>query len=414
MKSTVKSTIAPVTGQQPRLPDSPREAATGLVRYVAAATLARTADGGAVVAIVLLATTSGEPGWLAGLLGAAITAPHLAGPFIARVLDTAKDGRTVIAWACIFHGATLAAAVLAYPHVWTVITVALLVISGLVGPLLTGGISSRLPAIAGPDRTSQRRAQGWDVATYGIGGTIGPSLVAAISAWSSPTVAALVLAAGTFGAAGLIRLLPHAAPPAGSGEVPHPAQTLRLMLTTGPLRRTLYLTVIVAFSVAALPITAVGAAVPLGVAPAAAGILTAAYGLGGLAGSGVLMIKPLPGDADRTMTVLAAVVAAALGLVALTGLFWAAIGAYAVAGAANSLFFAATLAARSEYAPAMARGQVFVWVGALKIAAGSGGTAFAGATIAAALHAPLIIAVALTLAFSGASFLDRMRERRAA
>jgi len=414
VKSFAKSASAAVDSRQPRLPDRPGTTPGALPRYVAAATLARTADGGAVVAIVLLASAGGAPGWLAGLLGAAITAPHLTGPFIARVLDTAKDGRTVIAWACLFHGATLAAAVLAYPYVWTGVTVVLLLVSGLVGPLLTGGISSRLPAIAGPDRSSQRRAQGWDVATYGIGGTIGPSLVAAISAWSSPTVAALVLAAGTFAAAGLIRLLPYAGPPAEAGEVPHPAQTLGLMLTTGPLRRTLYLTVTVAFSVAALPITAVGATGYLGVPPAAAGILTAAYGLGGMAGSGVLMIKPLPGDADRSMTALAAIVAAALGLVALTGVFWAAVGAYAVAGAANSLFFAATLAARSEYAPATARGQVFVWVGALKIAAGSAGTAFAGATIAAALHAPLVMAVTATLVSCGASFLDRLRGRRTA
>lgn len=35
----------------------------GLPRYVIAATLARTADGGAVVAIVLLVSTSGAPGW---------------------------------------------------------------------------------------------------------------------------------------------------------------------------------------------------------------------------------------------------------------------------------------------------------------------------------------------------------------
>ncbi|MGX9901109.1 hypothetical protein ACW0JT_16860 [Arthrobacter sp. SA17] len=34
----------------------------GLARYVLAATLARSADGGAVVAIVLLVTTSGAPG----------------------------------------------------------------------------------------------------------------------------------------------------------------------------------------------------------------------------------------------------------------------------------------------------------------------------------------------------------------
>lgn len=48
-----------------------------LARYVFAATLVRSADGGAVVAIVLLAHSRGMPGWLAGLLGASITAPHL-------------------------------------------------------------------------------------------------------------------------------------------------------------------------------------------------------------------------------------------------------------------------------------------------------------------------------------------------
>ena len=51
-----------------------------LARYVFAATLVRSADGGAVVAIVLLAHACGMPGWLAGLLGASITAPHLLGP----------------------------------------------------------------------------------------------------------------------------------------------------------------------------------------------------------------------------------------------------------------------------------------------------------------------------------------------
>ncbi|MCH8563674.1 hypothetical protein LTI14_10675 [Nesterenkonia sp. YGD6] len=123
----------------------------GLSRYVAAATLARAADRGAVVGIVLVVTTSGAPGWLAGLLGASITALHLLGPFIARRLDTAHDGRHVIAAACLIHGATLAAAVLLYPAVWSMLTAALLRVSGLFGPFLTGGISSRLPGIVGTD-----------------------------------------------------------------------------------------------------------------------------------------------------------------------------------------------------------------------------------------------------------------------
>lgn len=383
----------------------------GLPRYVIAATLARTADGGAVVAIVLLVATSGAPGWEVGLLGAAITAPHLFGPFIARWLDIARDGRTVIALACIAHGVTLAAAVLLYPLVWPAITGLLLIVSGAFGSLLTGGISSRLPAIAGADLVSQRRAQGWDVATYGIGGTIGPAIVAAVSAWASPTIAALILAGGTFLAAAVIRLLPYIPPAGAAAEIPHPGRTLLIMVSSGPLRRTLYLTVTVALSVAVLPVMAVVSAPSLGIEPAAAGALVAAYGLGTIAGSIGVMIRPARGEADQLMTVLAAAVAAALAAVALAPTFAIALMAYAAAGVLNALFFAATLAARSEYSPIEARGQVFVWVGALKITAGSAGTAIAGAIIATALYLPLVLGVGLTLTVVIVSALERRPTR---
>ena len=382
-----------------------------LARYVLAATLARSADGGAVVAIVLLVTSSGGPGWLAGILGACITAPHLFGPLIARRLDTASDGRTVIALACIAHGVTLAAAVLLYPVTPPVVPGVLLLASGLVGPLLTGGISSRLAAIAGSDTTSQRRAQGWDVATYGIGGTIGPALVAAVSAWADPAIAALILSGSTVVAAAVVRLLPYSPPAAVPSGVPRPGRTLRMMLASGPLRRTLYLTVVVALSVAALPITAVASTGELRVEPAAAGLLTAAYGLGGLLGSAGVMIRPMRTDADPLMTWLGAAVGGALCGAALAGAFPAAIAAYAFAGALNSYFFAATLAARSEYAPAEARGQVFVWVGALKITAGSAGTALAGAIIAPGAQLPLFLASGFIAVAVIASILDRHRDR---
>jgi hypothetical protein len=142
-----------------------------LARYVFAATLVRSADGGAVVAIVLLAHACGMPGWLAGLLGASITAPHLLGPFIARRLDTARDGRKVIACSAVLHGVLLGAAALLLPVGWAIWPAMLLFVSGIFGPMLTGGISSRLPSIAGPEQRSQRRAQSWDVASYGLSGT---------------------------------------------------------------------------------------------------------------------------------------------------------------------------------------------------------------------------------------------------
>lgn len=389
-------------------PSSP--ARWGLPRYVTAATLARCADGGGVVAVVLIVTTSGGPGWLAGLLGASITAPHLVGPFLARRLDTARDGRTVIAAACVIHGAALAAAVLLYPFVPPIVTALLLIGVGLTGPFLTGGISSRLPAIAGPSQTSQRRAQGWDVATYGLGGTIGPSLVAIISEWATPTTAALCLAGATLIAAGVVRLLPPTEAQRPT-EAPRPLRTLRLMAASGALRRTLYLTMTVALSVAVLPIVAVATASTLNPTVGAAGVLTAAYGLGNLAGSIGVMIFPLRGRADTATILLAFVVAGALLAVLVAPDFTLTIAAYAAAGVANAYFFAATLAARSEYAPTRASGQVFVWVGALKITAGSAGIAAAGTLVTANPHLPVLLGAVLVVVAGVTAATERRLHR---
>jgi MFS family permease len=111
------------------------------------------------------------------------------------------------------------------------------------------------------------------------------------------------------------------------------------------------------------------------------------------------------------MSSLAALVAATLILVMLTPTLPTSLIAFCLAGIANALFFAATLAARSEYAPIEARGQIFIWVGALKIAAGSAGTAAAGATIAQTVWAPLLLATALTAAAATSSIIEQSRPR---
>ena len=158
--------------------------------------------------------------------------------------------------------------------------------------------------------------------------------------------------------------------PIGRRHGHHPSRSTRSLgqgvnKTRGsPLRRTLGLTVTVALSVAALPIYAVATAPAFGGA-SAAGTLVAAYGIGNLLGSAGRMLRPLRRDADPLMCSLSALVAATLILVMLTPTLPTALIAFGLAGIANAMFFAATLAARSEYAPIDARGQVFIWVGAL-------------------------------------------------
>ena len=371
-----------------------------------AATLVRSADGGAVVAIVLLAHAQGLPGWVAGLLGASITGPHLFGPFIARRLDTAQDGRTVIAVSALAHGALLGAAGLLLPVTWAVVPAAMLVVSGLFGPMLTGGVSSRLPSIAGPSQRSQRRAQSWDVASYGISGTLGPAVVAWVATAVGPLTATLVLAAAAMIGAGAVLALPRQEPLTDPGIAPSPGRTLVTIWRSGPLRRTLMLTAVIAFSVASLPVYAVARAPAWGDA-SFAGVLVAGYGTGNLVGSALLMARPLRGDADKLTGLLASMVAAALAATAVAPSPAVEAVAFGAAGVANALFFASTLAARSEYAPVESRGQVFVWVGALKIAAGSAGTAFAGTFIGGIHWLPVAIVTALSAVSAAACWIER-------
>lgn len=127
---------------------------------------------------------------------------------------------------------------------WAVVPALLLIASGLFGPMLTGGVSSRLPSIAGPSQKSQRRAQSWDVASYGISGALGPAAVAWVAAGPGPLVATLVLAAAAILGAGAVLALPRQAPPSDTGAMPSPGRTLLAIWLSGPLRRTLGLTIV--------------------------------------------------------------------------------------------------------------------------------------------------------------------------
>ena len=377
---------------------------SALARYVLAATVARAADSAAAVAVVLMVlspkTNVSNPGLAAGILSACLTAPHLLGPLLGRRLDLARNGWNVIAAACLIYGTAVAAAAIALGRTPLWGTGLLLIIAGASGPLLTGGFSSRLPALVRVDQRSQRRAQGWDATTYGVGGTVGPAAAAAVSGVASPMIAILAVAAAALLAAVLTMTLPRVSTrgAAPQGSVPSPAQVLRLIAGTGALRRTVYVTMALAMPGAAISIAAVGMAPRLEINAANAALLTAAFGLGSLAGSMALMIAPLRGPAEKAVIRLAAAAGVAFALAALVPSFPYALVAFGVAGVLNSLFFTATLASRAEYAPDNARAQAFIWTAALKVTAAAVGTALAGALISLDARLPLIAGGALAIA----------------
>ena len=82
--------------------------------------------------------------------------------------------------------------------------------------------------------------------------------------------------------------------------------------------------------------------------------------------------------------------------------------AFAVLGALNAPFVTATMAGRSAYAPPNARAQIFVTAAGLKVAAGSAGTAAAGALVGAVSPRLLMLAAgALVVITAVATALDR-------
>jgi hypothetical protein len=426
-----------------------------LARYLAAATLARAADAGAAVGLVLLAVSPAagvhHGVGTGGLLAAALTAPHLLGPWVARRLDGARDGRSVLAAAFAAYGVALAAASLGLGRVPLAFVVLAVGAAGACGPLLTGGLSSRLAGIAGSGRRARvtdtaasgreagpagdntasgrredpagaasgrqedpagdagsGRAEGWDAVTYGLAGTLGPALVAVLASATTPLVALLTLAAAAVVAAAVTLTLPPAEPHAAAAQDALTVRAaLRLLVARGPLRRVGLATMLTAASFGALPVVAVMLGPDLTSRASAGASLVAAFGLGNLAGSGLVTAFPLRGEPERLTTRWVAVMGAALGLCAFSPSYPLALAAFVLAGASNAPFFTATLAARSRYSPARARAQVFVSLAGMKVAMASAGTALAGAASGAGPRVLLAAGAALTLGAAAATVLDR-------
>jgi hypothetical protein len=378
-----------------------RPGAGGLVRYVVTAVLVRGADSGAAVGLVLLAidpaTRLHRAAAIGGLLAAALSAPHLLGPWAGHRMDRARDGRRVLAAAYAGYGGALAAGSLALGR--TPLAVA----------VLTGGLSSRLAAIAGPGDRSQRRAQGWDAFTYGVGGTAGPAVVAGLAAPLGPLAALLCLGAAALAAAALTMTLPAgSARPAGDAAAVSVRAGLGVLLTRPSLRQVTVTTVLAAFGAGGLPVIAAVLGPSLGGGAGAAATLTVAYGAGNLAGSLLMTVVPLRGEPAPLVLGLYAVVAGATALCSLAPSYTVALGGFALVGALNAVSFTATLAARSAYAPPVARAQVFVTSAGVKVTLGSVGSATAGAVAAAGGRALLLLAATVTAAGVIAAAADRI------
>ena len=380
------------------------------MRYLVAATLARGADAGAAIGVVLLAATTphlSRPSLVGALLVSCLTAPHLLGPLLGHRLDRARDGRRLIAAVTVGYGVAVAAAALGLGVLPIALVAVLAVAAGAGGPLLTGGLSSRLGVLVAADEQAQRRAQGWDALSYGVAGTAGPALVATLAGVLGARAAVLAVAGVAVLAAGLMLTLPADRGPAGPGQVMTVRQALRLIATTGPLRRVMYTTMVVAAATGSVVVLAVALGAELGVGADSAAFLAAAFGLGNLMGSLVVTARPLLGQPERLVAASATLFGLGFFGCALAPNYRLAVVTFAVVGFLNAPLFTATLAARSNFSPPQARAQVFVSMAALKTGAASAGTAAAGAALSLGPRVLLALAASVVVAVAGATLLDR-------
>ncbi|GAB6899025.1 MFS transporter [Kineosporia succinea] len=384
-----------------------------LARYLAGATLARSADAGAAVGLVLLAQTApgvGNRPLTGALLVTAQTAPHLLGPLLGRQLDRARDARVLIAGACAAYGLLLSLAALLLGRAPLGLVIVLVALAGPLGPLLTGGLSSRLSAIGAQSGVNQRRAQGWDSLSYGIAGTVGTALVAGLASITGARASIIVLGGSTLVAAVLVAGLPRTETPTGPA---FPArEAVRLFTRPGPLRRVMLTVLAAAFPGGAVAVIAVAMADDLGVSVDTAGLLTAVFGAGYLTASLAMIARPLRGEPERLAALTVSLVGAGFALCALAPGYPLAAVAFFVLGATNAPNFTATLAARTLYSPPRAQGQVFVTMGALKIGASSAGAAAAGLSLALGPRVLLLAGAVLILATAAGVTLERRRARQ--
>ncbi|MEV0565724.1 MFS transporter [Dactylosporangium sp. NPDC050588] len=382
-----------------------------LARLLTAAVLARTAEAGATVVLLLASVQHfGGPATGASVL-AALLVPHVvAGPVVGLVTDRARRPRLVHAGFAAVFGLALGGVLLLTGVAPLPVVLALAVVAGTCGPMIFGGLSSRVDDVVPAPRRSH--ARGLDAATYNVAEIAGPAAGALLVAAFGVPVAAVTLSAACLLAAGaLLTVAPaaaltvpgatevaatvHAAPVGADADGPEQGDAgpdrvrsgagkpglrdgLAAMVRSRPLLAVTAATAVASY--AAGMITPV--AVVLGVAagrPAGGGLLVTALGVGALCGS--LLVARFPARVPAHRVVLVCLVAVGLALACAAvgvaaGAPWAVlVGVFAVTGVLDGPLLSSVLEVRSREAPPGTRTQVFTLGAGIKLTAASAGAA---------------------------------------
>ena len=275
-------------------------------RYLAAATVARLGDS-MWLGVVLLVLARTHDAALAGTTLSAATLPTIvSAPLLGAWLDRSPRRRAALALNQVMLATCVLGLLVLAGRGPVVATLACAALAGLTQPLVTGGMSSMIPALVAPARVP--RACAAESVTYDVAEVAGPALAGGIAAAVSPGAALLAQAGVALVGLALIARLPAIAAVEGAAPDLRSALTagVRALTSIPPLRSATVVSVLVAGAGGLLALAIPELARRLTGDVSAAGLLFAVMALGSVAGAALL---PL---AQRRWATHRVVIAAAL------------------------------------------------------------------------------------------------------
>jgi predicted MFS family arabinose efflux permease len=379
-----------------------------LVRYTTAAALARVADEGSRVALLLLVLEDGRSATFGGLLIAALMVPHVvAAPVVGALADRIRRRRPLYVAGLLGYGASLiGSALCAGPAPVAAFAFALL--AGCCAPLLIGGLTSLLGELV-PEKTLQR-AFGLDATSYSVAGIAGPAVAAVVAAAAGGIWSVVVLAIACALSAVLMATLPipdhtprHERQATGGGGA------LTAMWRRPTLGAVTAGTTISQFGQGALPIITALLAFQLG-DTALTGVALSVMAAGNLVSSLAYARFPIRRwRPESVVLVTLSLLAVPFALLPLVPGRWPTLILFAAAGMLDGPLFASLLIVRDREAPPEVRTQVFTVGAGLKVTAAAGGAALAGTATGLGAGVLLLAVAGSQLAAAGATaaFLRR-------
>ena len=338
------------------------------------------------------------------LAGITISAA-VGGPVLGAFLDRAGRPGRLLAGALIMYAAGLGAVLVALGRLPFAVSLVIAVVTGLLGPALSGGWTAQLPRVVRGDHLP--RANALDAMTFSVASLAGPALAGGVAeALGAPVavVVSVVLIAVALPAAWMLPARPGRTRGARTTSVISDLTAgIRIIVGRPSLARATLASVVscVAQGMLTACIPLLGEHV-LG-SPGRGAVLLSCAAASALAAEAVLARFPRLVAPDTIIWASALVQAAALALAAVGSPF-ALIAAALVAGIGEGPQLAALFAIRHREAPDHLRGQIFTTGASLKITGFALGAAVAGPAVTWSLRGAVVVAASVAVVAALAYF----------